>query len=139
RLKGGDPVLSGRGAEEAEELAKAGLAFEIVPGITSALAGPIYAGVPVTYREHASSLTIFTGHEDPDKDETQIDYAQLAKTGGTLIMLMGIGRIGAIAAQLMEGGLAADTPVTLLRRATTGRQTTLIGQLDNIAELVESS
>ena len=94
RLKGGDPFLFGRGGEEAEALAREGLAFEIVPGVSSALAGPAYAGIPVTHREHTSQLTIFTGHEDPAKPGGAVDYAALARQPGTKIMLMGVERLG---------------------------------------------
>jgi len=93
RLKGGDPMIFGRGGEEAAELAEAGVAYEIVPGISSAIAGPAYAGVPVTHRDHCSMLTLFTGHEDPTKGETSLDYAQLAKTPGTKVFLMGVKRM----------------------------------------------
>ena len=87
RLKGGDPFVFGRGAEEAQEIAGAGIAFEIVPGITSAIAGPAYAGIPITHRAHNSHVTFFTGHEDPIKTQSAIDYAALAKLGGTQVML----------------------------------------------------
>ena len=139
RLKGGDPFLFGRGGEEAEELAKAGLRFEIIPGVTSAIAAPAYAGIPVTHREHTSQLTIFTGHEDPTKPETSLDYAQLAKNPGTKIMLMGVERLGVIASELMKHGARADLPVALVRWGTTGRQQTLAGRLDDIARKVAES
>jgi uroporphyrinogen III methyltransferase/synthase len=139
RLKGGDPFLFGRGGEEAEELAKAGLQFEIIPGVTSAIAAPAYAGIPVTHREHTSQLTIFTGHEDPTKPETSLDYEQLAKNPGTKIMLMGVERLGVISAELMKHGARADLPVALVRWGTTGRQQTLVGRLDDIARKVEES
>ena len=90
RLKGGDPFVFGRGAEEAQEIAGTGISFEIVPGITSAIAGPAYAGIPVTHRAHSSHVTFFTGHEDPTKTESAIDYAALTKLGGTQVMLMGV-------------------------------------------------
>src|SRR5215471_18892238 len=93
RLKGGDPFVFGRGAEEAQEIADAGVSFEIVPGITSAIAGPAYAGIPVTHRGENSHVTFFTGHEDPSKRGSAIDYAVLAKLGGTQVMLMGVERI----------------------------------------------
>ncbi len=136
RLKGGDPVLFGRGAEEAAELAAAGVAYEIVPGVSSALAGPIYAGIPVTHRSHASQLTIFTGHEDPNKPESSLDYAQLAKTPGTKVMLMGVERMMAITAELIAHGASPDTPVGLVRWATRGNQQTLTGTLATIAQQV---
>jgi len=139
RLKGGDPVLFGRGAEEAAELAEAGVKFEIVPGITSAIAGPAYAGIPVTHRSHASQLTIFTGHEDPTKSETSLDYAKLAAADGTKVFLMGIERIAEITAELIKHGAAADTPIALVRWATTSRQQTLVGTLSDIAEKVKAA
>lgn len=136
RLKGGDPYVFGRGGEEAEELHAAGCDFEVVHGISSTIAGPGYAGIPVTHRDHCSQLTIFTGHEDPDKEESSLDFAQLAKTPGTRIMLMGVGRMAILAGKLVEHGAAADTPVALVRWATTGHQETLTGTLGTIAVLV---
>lgn len=138
RLKGGDCFLFGRGGEEAEALAAAGLRFEIVPGVSSALAGPAYAGIPVTHRSHNAALTIFTGHEDPLKPETAIDYAAIASAPGTKVMLMGIERLRSITDSLMTEGMAADTPVALIRWATTPRQQTLIGTLDSIASAAEA-
>jgi uroporphyrinogen III methyltransferase/synthase len=139
RLKGGDPFLFGRGGEEAEALADAGLSFEIVPGVTSALAAPAYAGIPVTHREHAAQLTIFTGHEDPTKPESTLDYAGLAKAPGTKVMLMGVERIGPITKQFQQHGLAASTPIALVRWGTTGRQQVLTGTLGDIAEKVATT
>lgn len=139
RLKGGDPFLFGRGGEEAEELAKEKLRFEIIPGVTSAIAAPAYAGIPVTHREHTAQLTIFTGHEDPTKPESKLDYAQIAANPGTKIMLMGVERLGIIAGKLMQHGARADLPVALVRWGTTGRQQTLVGRLDDIAAKVEAA
>lgn len=139
RLKGGDPFLFGRGGEEAEALAGAGLQFEIVPGVSSAIAGPAYAGIPVTHRGHNSQLTIFTGHEDPAKPETSLDYAQIARQPGTKVMLMGVERIEQIAAALIANGAEAKLPVALVRWATTGRQQTIRGHLENIAKLAEKA
>lgn len=136
RLKGGDPFLFGRGGEEAEALATAGLAFEIIPGVTSAIAAPAYAGIPVTHREHTAQLTIFTGHEDPTKPESRLDYAQLAAIPGTRVMLMGVERIGVITGELIKHGARPDLPVALVRWGTTGRQETLTGTLADIAEKV---
>ncbi len=136
RLKGGDPFVFGRGGEEAEELVKAGLRFEIVPGISSIIAAPAYAGIPVTHREHTAQFTVFTGHEDPTKPESTLDYEGLAKNPGTKIMLMGVERIGVISAKLIAHGARADLPVALVRWGTTGRQETLVGQLDNITQKV---
>ena len=136
RLKGGDPFLFGRGGEEAQALAAARVPFAIVPGITSAIAGPAYAGIPVTHRGKNSHVTFFTGHEDPEKSETSLDFATLAKMGGTQVMLMGVERIEAIASEMMAHGMRRDLPVALIRWATTGRQETLVGNLEDIAERV---
>jgi uroporphyrinogen III methyltransferase/synthase len=139
RLKGGDPFLFGRGGEEAVALAEAGLQFEIVPGVTSAIAAPAYAGIPVTHREHTSQLTIFTGHEDPTKPESLLDYARLATQPGTRVMLMGVERLGKITAQLLAHGASPTLPVALVRWGTTGRQRTLVGTLEDIARRVEET
>lgn len=139
RLKGGDPYIFGRGGEEAAELAAAGLAFEVVPGISSAIAGPAYAGIPVTHRAHNTTLTLFTGHEDPAKEEESLDFAKLAKADGTKVMLMGVGRIAALTARLIEHGANPATPVALVRWATTPRQQTLTGTLGDIAEKVTAT
>jgi len=137
RLKGGDPMIFGRGGEEAAELAAAGVPFEIVPGISSAIAGPCYAGIPVTHRDHCTQLTIFTGHEDPTKGYSSVDYAQLAKAPGTKVFLMGMGRLREITTSLMENGAAPDTPIALTRWATTGAQKTIVGALATIADIAE--
>jgi uroporphyrinogen III methyltransferase/synthase len=134
RLKGGDPFVFGRGAEEAQAIADAGIQFEVVPGITSSIAGPAYAGIPVTHRAHNSHVTFFTGHEDPEKTESAIDYATLAKLGGTQVMLMGVERLGSITSEMMKHGVRGDLPVALVRCATTGQQTTLTGTLQDIAQ-----
>ncbi|MEZ5431220.1 MAG: SAM-dependent methyltransferase [Verrucomicrobiales bacterium] len=108
-----------------------------MPGISSSIAGPAYAGIPVTHRDHCSQLTIFTGHERPEKSESSIDFAQIASAPGTKVMLMGVERLGSITSQLQEHGMLPDTPVALIRWATTGRHQSLIGQLDTIAGLAE--
>ena len=136
RLKGGDPFVFGRGAEEAQALAAAQVPFVVVPGVTSAIAGPAYAGIPVTHRGKNSHVTFFTGHEDPEKTEASIDFSALAKLGGTQVMLMGVERIEAIAREMLASGMRRDLPVALIRWATTGRQETLVGRLDDIAQLV---
>lgn len=136
RLKGGDPFLFGRGGEEAQALAAAGLPFAIVPGVSSAIAGPAYAGIPVTHRGKTSHVTFFTGHEDPEKSESAIDFGALAKLGGTQVMLMGVERLDAIAREMMANGMRKDLPVALIRWATTGRQETLVGTLENISQRV---
>src|SRR5213594_2794303 len=134
RLKGGDPFVFGRGAEEAQAIAEAGIPFEIVPGITSAIAGPAYAGIPMTHRAHNSHVTFFTGHEDPAKTGTAIDYAALAKLGGTQVMLMGVERLGRVTSEMLKHGVRSDLPVALVRSATTGQQQTLTGTLVDIAQ-----
>jgi len=139
RLKGGDPVLFGRGAEEAAELHEAGVKFEIVPGITSAIAGPAYAGIPVTHRSHASQLTIFTGHEDPTKPDTSLNYAKLAQADGTKVFLMGVERIEEITTQFLKHGAKPETPVALVRWATHSHQQTLVGTLADIAAKVKAA
>ncbi len=139
RLKGGDPFVFGRGAEEAQALAAAGMPFVIVPGITSAIAGPAYAGIPVTHRGKNSHVTFFTGHEDPEKKESSIDFAALAKLGGTQVMLMGVERIESIAREMLANGARRDLPVALIRWATTERQETVVGNLENIAQRVAES
>jgi uroporphyrinogen III methyltransferase/synthase len=135
RLKGGDPFVFGRGAEEAEILAEAGIPFEIVPGISSAIAVPAYAGIPVTHRDVNSSFTVFTGHEDPAKEESAIDYAALVQGRGTLVMLMGAARLSKVIGALRGNGASPMMPVALVRWGTTGRQETLVGQLQNIEEV----
>jgi uroporphyrinogen III methyltransferase/synthase len=139
RLKGGDPFVFGRGAEEAEVIANAGISFEIIPGITSAIAGPAYAGIPMTHRAHNSHVTFFTGHEDPAKAESAIDYAALAKLGGTQVMLMGVERLGSITSEMVKHGVRRDLPVALVRSATTGKQETLTGTLEDIAKKAVAS
>lgn len=138
RLKGGDPFVFGRGGEEAQELAEGGVPFEIVPGISSSVAAPAYAGIPVTHRDHCSSYTVITGHERPEKGgDSSINWKQLSESDGTKIILMGVERIRGIAGRLMENGLCSDTPVGMVRWGTTGQQETLIGTLGTIADLVE--
>jgi uroporphyrinogen III methyltransferase/synthase len=136
RLKGGDPFLFGRGGEEAQALAAAGIPFAIVPGVTSAIAGPAYAGIPITHRGKNSHVTFFTGHEDPEKSESSIDFKALAQLGGTQVMLMGVERIESIVKEMLANGMRQGLPVALIRWATTGRQETLVGTLGNIAQRV---
>lgn len=137
RLKGGDPYVFGRGGEEAEELRAAGCAFEVVPGISSVIAGPAMAGIPVTHREHNTQFTVFTGHESPDKPESTLDLKKIAQAEGVKVMLMGVGRMAEVTAELVRHGAAPDTPVALIHRATTGRQRTLTGTLGTIAGLIK--
>jgi uroporphyrinogen III methyltransferase/synthase len=138
RLKGGDPFVFGRGGEEALALVEAGIAFEVVPGITSAVAAPAYAGIPVTHRGLASSFAVITGHEDPNKEETDLDWSRLATGVDTLVFLMGVGNLPQIVEQLVTHGRPADTPVTLVRWGTMPDQQTVTGTLANITGRVEA-
>jgi uroporphyrinogen III methyltransferase / synthase len=133
RLKGGDPFVFGRGGEEAEALRSAGIAFEIAPGVSSALAVPAYAGIPVTHREHATSFTVFTGHEDPGKPASTLDWAKLADQHRTLVALMATANLGEIAKRLIERGLSPATPVAVIQDGTRPSQRTVAGTLATIA------
>jgi uroporphyrinogen III methyltransferase/synthase len=137
RLKGGDPMIFGRAGEEAAVLAEAGLKFEIVPGVSSVFAGPVYAGIPLTHREYGSQLTVFSGYESEDKKKCDVDYALLAKLPGTKIFLMGVSRLRQIAENFIEYGADPATPIALTRWATTGRQKTITGTLADIADIAE--
>lgn len=139
RLKGGDPFIFGRGGEEIEVLAEAGIPFEVVPGITSAVAAPAYAGIPLTHRKYTSTLAFVTGHEDPQKETSSIDWQALASGIGTLVFFMGVKNLGNIVQQLVKHELSPQTPVALIRWGTTPRQTTLIGTLENIVQKAEKS
>ena len=135
RLKGGDPYVFGRGGEEAEQLADARVPFEVVPGVSSFVAVPNYAGVPLTHRDFCSKLTLITGHEDPAKEASTIDWVQVARTPGTKVIMMGTDRIGQIAETLMAHGTPAQTPVAMVRWGTTGHQQSIEGTLATIAEV----
>lgn len=139
RLKGGDPFIFGRGGEEAEVLFKAGLSFEIVPGVTSAIAAPAYAGIPLTHRKLTSTLAFVTGHEDPEKKETGINWEALATGIGTLVFFMGVKNLPQITHQLIAHGKSPDTPVALVRWGTTPSQVTVSGTLETIAAKVRSA
>lgn len=136
RLKGGDPYVFGRGGEEAEELAEAGVRFEVVPGISSTVAAPNYAGIPLTHRDFCASYQVITGHEDPTKAESNLDWAQIARTPGTKVVLMGVERIREIATELVKHGMPDTTPVAMVRWGTTGRQSSIDGTLATIADIV---
>ncbi|HZG56392.1 uroporphyrinogen-III C-methyltransferase [Paenibacillus sp.] len=139
RLKGGDPSVFGRVGEEAEQLAEHGIDFEIIPGVTSAIAVPAYAGIPVTHRDFTSSFSIVTGHEYPNKTYGGVDWDHLAKASGTLVFLMGVANIGNIAEALVRGGKNPSTPVALIRWGTWMDQRTLVGTLDTIVDKVAAS
>ncbi len=134
RLKGGDPYVFGRGAEEAEELLEAGLSFEVVPGVTSAVAAPAYAGIPVTHRKYASSVSFITGHEDPTKNESAHNWEALAKSASTLVFFMGVKNLPMIAENLIKAGMNPDTPAALVRWGTTCRQRSMTATLATVAD-----
>jgi uroporphyrinogen III methyltransferase/synthase len=134
RLKGGDPFVFGRGGEEAESLAAANISFEIIPGVSSALAVPAYAGIPVTHREVTSCFTVFTGHLEPGKTDSAIDYEALVRTKGTLVMLMGAEKLGSVTAALQSAGAPADLPAAVIRWGTTALQQTVVATLKTIEQ-----
>lgn len=137
RLKGGDPYVFGRGGEEAQVLVSEGIEVEVVPGITSAIAAPAYAGIPVTHRDHASMVTFITGHEDPTKADSALDWDALAKFGGTIVILMGVSMLPANVKELLKHGKDPKTPVALIERGTRPDQRTTVGTLENIVELAK--
>lgn len=139
RLKGGDPFIFGRGAEEAQALHAAGVPFEVLPGITSATAAPAYAGIPLTHRESNAAFTVFTGHEDPTKPESALDWAKLADPNRTLVALMAMSNLDQIARQLMAHGLAPSTPSAVIQDGTRPSQRCVIGTLATIADDVRSA
>jgi len=139
RLKGGDPYIFGRGGEEAEELVAAGIPFEVVPGVTSAVAGAAYAGIPLTHRDFTSTLAFVTGHEDPTKDSSSIDWKALATGIGTLVFFMGVKNLPTITARLQDNGMPPETPVALIRWGTTPRQQTVTGTLDTIVDIARQA
>ena len=138
RLKGGDPLIFSRGGEEAEAVAKAKLPFEIVPGVSSALAAPASAGIPLTHRGYSSSVAIVTGHEDPSKMSSKVDWAKLASSVDTIVILMGVGRLREIAEELTKAGLEASTPVAAIEYATTEAQKTTLFSLAQAFEVSKS-
>jgi len=135
RLKGGDPFVFGRGGEEAEALAEAGVRFEVVPGVTAGVAAPAYAGIPVTHREGASAVAFVTGHEDPSKDESALDWDALARFPGTLVFYMGIKNLPLIAERLVAAGRPASEPAAVVARGTLPGQAVVSGTLADIASL----
>ena len=139
RLKGGDPFVFGRGGEEVEVLAAAGLPFEVVPGVTSAVAVPAYAGIPVTHRGLASLVTFITGHEDPTKADSDIPWDVLAKTQGTLVFLMGVKNLAENCRRLVQGGRSPDTPAAVIQSGTLPTQRTVTGVLSDIAEVAQAA
>lgn len=133
RLKGGDPFMFGRGGEEAEALAAAGITFEIVPGVTSALAAAAYAGIPLTHRSHSSAVVFLTGHENPDKPDAAIHWEDYGRLGATLCLYMGMKNLETITRRLQAGGLAPRTPAAVIQSATTGEHRQLLSTVEKIA------
>ena len=136
RLKGGDPFVFGRGSEEAQALAAAGIAFEIVPGVTSGVAAPAYAGIPVTHRGVATTVTFVTGHEDPAKPDAQTDWAALARAGGTIVLYMGVTTLPRIVTALVTGGMSPDTPAAAVQWGTYARQRTVVATVSTLADAI---
>lgn len=136
RLKGGDPFVFGRGGEEAEALQAAGVAWEVVPGVSSAIAAPAFAGIPLTHRDHAASFAVITGHEPPGRAESRLRWQALARGIDTLVFLMGVGRLEAICAQLVAHGRPQTTPAAVVRWGSTAEQAVVEGTLATIAEAV---
>jgi uroporphyrinogen III methyltransferase / synthase len=136
RLKGGDPFIFGRGGEEVEELHEAGVPFEVVPGVTSATAAATYAGIPITHRNYTASVSFITGHEDPSKENSNIDWSKLATGAGTLVIYMGIKNLPIIVANLIKYGRSPKTPVAVVRWASTPEQRSVVGTLETITQVV---
>lgn len=139
RLKGGDPFIFGRGGEEIQEIVEAGIPFEVVPGVTSATAAATYAGIPITHRDHTASVAFLTGHEDPTKKKSNIDWAKLATGAGTLVVYMGIKNLPIIVDNLLKNGRPADTPVAVVRWASTPEQESVVGTLETITDVVKNA
>ena len=139
RLKGGDPFIFGRGGEELQQLHKAGISFEVVPGVTSATAAATYAGIPITHRDYTATVAFLTGHEDPTKETSNIDWGKLATGVGTLVVYMGIKNLPVIVENLIKHGRNPKTPVAVVRWASTPEQRTVIGTLETITEIVRDN
>ena len=136
RLKGGDPIIFGRGGEEAEHLKKHKIKFEIIPGITSGIGSATYSGIPLTHRKHASSVVFVTGHEDLLKSKEKVKWKKLANSVDTIVIMMGLSRIGIICKHLVLGGLAKTTPVAVIQEGTTSKHKMITGNVSNISKLV---
>jgi len=139
RLKGGDPFLFGRGGEELEAVRTTEIPVEMVPGISSALAVPASVGIPLTHRKYASQVTIITGHEDPTKGESALDWQLLAKGRGTIVILMGVGNLAAIAGALIQNGKDSSTPVAIIERGLRHDRRVTVAQLSTIAETARNA
>jgi len=136
RLKGGDPIIFGRGGEEAEYLKRHKIKYEIIPGISSGIGSATYSGIPLTHRKYASSVVFVTGHEDPEKKKESVKWKRLAKSVDTIVIMMGLSRIGVICKELAKGGLEKNTPVAVIQNGTTSKQRMIKGTISNIAKKV---
>lgn len=139
RLKGGDPFVFGRGGEEMEDLVAAGVAVEVIPGVTSGIAAPAYAGIPLTHRKYSSSAIFVTGHEAAGKYHPDVDWKAIARAAETIVVYMGIHNLPQIIPQLLQAGMNPDTPIALIRWGTRPEQEELIGTLNTIIEQVEQT
>jgi uroporphyrin-III C-methyltransferase len=139
RLKGGDPFIFGRGGEEMADLVAAGVTVEVIPGITAGIAAPAYANIPLTHRDHSSSVIFVTGHECAGKYRPTIDWIAIARSAETIVIYMGVHNLPYIVTKLIQAGLATDLPVALIRWGTTARQSELIGTIGTIEEQVQAT
>lgn len=139
RLKGGDPIIFGRGGEEAEFLREHKIRYEIVPGITSGIGSATYSGIPLTHRKYASSVVFVTGHEDPEKKNESVKWKRLAKSVDTIVIMMGLSRINIICKQLVKGGMNKNMPVAVIQNGTTSKHKLITGNLSNIAKKVKDN
>ena len=137
RLKGGDPIIFGRGGEEAEFLKSFDVKYEIIPGITSGIGSATYAGIPLTHREFASSVVFVTGHEDPEKKSDVVKWKKLAKSVDTIVIMMGLSRIGIITQKLIDGGMDKNMPVAVIQNGTTPKQKMIKGTVSNISNKIK--
>ena len=137
RLKGGDPMIFGRGGEEAEFLKSFNVKYEIIPGITSGIGSATYAGIPLTHRQFASSVVFVTGHEDPEKKTEVVKWKKLAKSVDTIVIMMGLSRIEVISRKLIEGGMDKNMPVAVIQNGTTSKQKMIKGTISNIANKIK--
>ena len=139
RLKGGDPIIFGRGGEEAELLKSFNIKYEIIPGITSGIGSATYAGIPLTHRQFASSVVFVTGHEDPEKKNETVKWKKLAKSVDTIVIMMGLSRIGIITKKLIEGGMDKSMPVAVIQNGTTSKQRMIKGTISNITNKIKKN
>ncbi len=139
RLKGGDPFLFGRGAEEAEELRKAGAEVHVVPGVSSSISVPELAGIPVTHRDHASLVTFITGHEKADRETDRIDWKSLVGGHGTLVIMMGLGNAGTISRELIAGGMSPDMPAAVISKGSTPDQKVVVTKVSDLEQAIREN